>query len=228
MERKECVLDILLKSEEDVLDDKSVIVSLKDAKAKVFEILNDLNQEKKEMAQHEEEIPPFRILAQKLKDVIVLLDLLGESDSALPLPKNGFMKLIDTLEFDNKLDKFLPAFIDKVLDIVLPSLKSKNRYILQLGSNYILQTKSRIKVLSNFETLIKTLLDITNSNEDEEQNWKEKFQKAAEVYANSEDKNDPKEEKLVKEQIDALIVRDGQACGRVLNIEQTLVQRWFY
>ena len=51
MERKECVLDILLKSEEDVLDDKSVIVSLKDAKAKVFEILNDLNQEKKEMAQ---------------------------------------------------------------------------------------------------------------------------------------------------------------------------------
>ena len=196
MERKECVLDILLKSEEDVLDDKSVIVSLKDAKAKVFEILNDLNQEKKEMAQHEEEIPPFRILAQKLKDVIVLLDLLGESDSALPLPKNGFMKLIDTLEFDNKLDKFLPALIDKVLDIVLPSLKSKNRYILQLGSNYILQTKSRIKVLSNFETLIKTLLDITNSNEDEEQNWKEKFQKAAEVYANSEDKNDPKEEKI--------------------------------
>merc|ERR1719510_260059 len=99
MERKECVLDILLKSEEDVLDDKSVIVSLKDAKAKVFEILNDLNQEKKEMAQHEEEIPPFRILAQKLRDVIVLLDLLGQTDLSLPLPKNGFMKLIDTLEF---------------------------------------------------------------------------------------------------------------------------------
>ena len=227
MERKECVLDILLKSEEDVLDDKSVIVSLKDAKAKVFEILNDLNQEKKEMAQHEEEIPPFRILAQKLKDVIVLLDLLYQSDLAMPLPKNGFMKLIDTLEFeDNKLDKFLPSLIDKVLDIVLPSLKSKNRYILQLGSNYILQSKSRIKVQRNFETLIKTLLDITNnSEEDEEQNWKEEFQKAAEAYANSEDKNDPKEEKLVKEQIDALIIRDGQAYGRVLNIEQTLIQR---
>ena len=160
MERKECVLDILLKSEEDVLDDKSVIVSLKDAKAKVFEILNDLNQEKKEMAQHEEEIPPFRILAQKLRDVIVLLDLLGQTDLSLPLPKNGFMKLIDTLEFDNKLDRFLPSLIDKVLDIVLPSLKSKNRYILQLGSNYILQSKSRIKVQSNFETLIKTLLDL--------------------------------------------------------------------
>ena len=224
MERKECVLDILLKSEEDVLDDKSVIVSLKDAKAKVFEILNDLNQEKKEMAQHEEEIPPFRILAQKLRDVIVLLDLLGQTDLSLPLPKNGFMKLIDTLEFDNKLDRFLPSLIDKVLDIVLPSLKSKNRYILQLGSNYILQSKSRIKVQSNFETLIKTLLDITNS-EDREENWKEKFQKAAEAYANSEDKNDPKEEKLIKEQIDALIIRDGQAYGRVLNIEQTLIQR---
>ena len=35
----------------------SVIVSLKDAKAKVFEILNDLNQEKKAMAEIDIEIP---------------------------------------------------------------------------------------------------------------------------------------------------------------------------
>ena len=35
----------------------SVIVSLKDAKAKVFEILNDLNQEKKAMGEIDIEIP---------------------------------------------------------------------------------------------------------------------------------------------------------------------------
>ena len=48
-ERKDGVLDILLKSEEDVLDDKYIVVALKEAKAKVFEILNDLNLEKKNM-----------------------------------------------------------------------------------------------------------------------------------------------------------------------------------
>ena len=46
-ERKDGVLEILLKTEEDVLDDKGLVVALKDAKAKVFEILNDLNIEKK-------------------------------------------------------------------------------------------------------------------------------------------------------------------------------------
>ena len=48
-ERKDGVLDILLKSEDDILDDKSIVISLKEAKAKVFEILNDLNLEKKTM-----------------------------------------------------------------------------------------------------------------------------------------------------------------------------------
>lgn len=46
-ERKDGVLDILLKTEEDVLDDKNLVVALKDAKAKVFEIINDLNIERK-------------------------------------------------------------------------------------------------------------------------------------------------------------------------------------
>ena len=46
-ERKDGVLEILLKTEEDVLDDKNLVVALKEAKAKVFEILNDLNLEKK-------------------------------------------------------------------------------------------------------------------------------------------------------------------------------------
>ena len=36
-----------MKTEEDVLDDKGLVVALKEAKAKVFEILNDLNIEKK-------------------------------------------------------------------------------------------------------------------------------------------------------------------------------------
>ena len=46
-ERKDGVLEILLKTEEDVLDDKGLVVALKEAKAKVFEILNDLTLEKK-------------------------------------------------------------------------------------------------------------------------------------------------------------------------------------
>ena len=48
-ERKDGVLEILLKTEEDVLDDKGLVVALKEAKAKVFEILNDLNLEKKNL-----------------------------------------------------------------------------------------------------------------------------------------------------------------------------------
>ena len=51
-ERKDGVLDILLKCEEDILDAKGLVVALKDAKAKVFEILNDLNIEKKNLAQN--------------------------------------------------------------------------------------------------------------------------------------------------------------------------------
>ena len=91
-ERKENVLEILLKSEEDVLDDKSVIVSLKEAKAKVFEILNDLNQERKEMVSLENTLPVYRGIAQRLHYLLRLLDLLGPSNSVLP--KTGFMHLI--------------------------------------------------------------------------------------------------------------------------------------
>ena len=52
VQKKDGVLEILLKCEEDILDAKGLVVSLKDAKAKVFEILNDLNVEKKNMAQN--------------------------------------------------------------------------------------------------------------------------------------------------------------------------------
>ena len=221
-ERKENVLDILLNSDEDVLNDKKIIVSLKDAKAKVFEIYNDLNQEKKEMAVLEAEFPHFQTIADKINDVITLLDLISEVDRSVPLPKNGFMKLIDSLEFENKMDNFLPNLMDEILNIVLPSLQSKNRYILQLGCNYISGLKAKIKSISNFTTLVKRLLDITNNGSVE--NWKTDFEQAAKDYINTkEEKNDPKEEKLIQEQIDALIIKDGQAFGRVLNVEQTLI-----
>ena len=124
---------------------------------------------------------------------------MGLVSQLLKWPLNlKFLPSIDILEFENKLDNFLPYLIDQVLDIVLPSLKSKNRYILQLGCNAILNSKSRIKVLTNFEILIKKLLEITNNNRE---NWKEEFQQAAEAYVNSEEKNDPLEDKLIKEQI---------------------------
>ena len=73
VERKDNVLDILLKTEDDVLDDKSVIVSLKDAKAKVFEILNDLNMEKKAMAEIDIEIPRYKFISQRLRGLINLI-----------------------------------------------------------------------------------------------------------------------------------------------------------
>ena len=106
-ERKENVLEILLKSEEDVLDDKSVIVSLKEAKAKVFEILNDLNQERKEMVSLENTLPVYRGIAQRLHYLLRLLDLLGPSNSVLP--KTGFMHLIGKAQNLN-LARFTKSF----------------------------------------------------------------------------------------------------------------------
>ena len=66
-ERKDGVLEILLKTEEDVLDDKGLVVALKEAKAKVFEILNDLNIEKKNQRNLEVFNLLFMYLRQELK-----------------------------------------------------------------------------------------------------------------------------------------------------------------
>jgi hypothetical protein len=219
LERKDNVLDILLKSEEDVLDDKGVIVALKDAKAKVFEILNDLNQERKEMTTLEEDIPQYKSVALRLKSLIKLLDLLAESEPASPMPKTGFVKLMDDLPTCSALTDLLPLLMEKVLSIVLPSLRSKNRYLLQLGCNVILATKATVQLYSSLEILIKQLFDIPDDDAD----LAKKTAAAAEHYFKPENENDKEEEMIVRDQLRALEVRDGQAFGRVINIEQTLI-----
>jgi len=50
----------IINAEEDVLDDKGVIEALKEAKADVFETLNDLTAEKKLMIQMEKKVPSFK------------------------------------------------------------------------------------------------------------------------------------------------------------------------
>lgn len=220
MERKDNVLDILLKSDEDVLDDKSVVVSLKDAKAKVFEILNDLNQEKKEMKVLEEDLPEYKRITVKLRCLLELLDLMDDSESPSPLPKTGFIKLAEGLDFPKSECKanFLAMVVDKVLNTVLPSLMSKNRYILQLGANIILQGQSQ-RLSSKLEQCITELFNISQGTLDWEKNM------LATIHEHFASKHDSIEEEdgVLDDQVKALQVKDGQAYGRVIRVEQTLV-----
>lgn len=224
VERKDNVLDILLKTEEDVLDDKSVIVSLKDAKAKVFEILNDLNQEKKEMLEIEQDLPTYRLIAQKLRGLINILDLLFPNSNASPLPVGSFIKLIeettldDEMETEEKILKFLPTFLDKVSKIVLPSLPSEHRYILQMGCNIILKTKSTKPMSSSFEVLIKKLFEVDLHKD------REVINQALIEYVNPVNENEPHEEETVKEQFDALLCQDQANFNQVIQVEQTLIE----
>ena len=222
IERKENVLEILLKTEEDVLDDKSVIVSLKDAKAKVFEILNDLNQEKKEMVCIENSLPGFKFIASQMRGMINLLDLLAPTQNSSPLPVVAFMKLIEEINVENEnLDNFLVDMSDKVLDIALPSLSSKNRYILQMGCNVLLHAKAGKQMSNSFETLMKHLFDL----QDDQEHWKSLAQEALEDYLNPVNENDPIEEASVKEQFNAFISRDDLIFEKVLHVERSLVEK---
>ena len=224
IERKDNVLDILLKTEEDVLDDKSVIVSLKEAKAKVFEILNDLNQEKKEMVCIENSLPGFRIIAHKLRGMINLLDLLAPNSNSSPLPVVAFMELIENVsatgDTSENMAEFLKELSEKVLDIALPSLLSKNRYILQMGCNILLNAKADYQMSSNFETLMKHLFDIKDDSND----WKEAAKEALDSYLDPVNENVKKEEENVKEQFHAFLNKDGHAFEKIINIEKSLIE----
>ena len=50
----------IINAEDDVLDDKGVIEALKEAKADVFETLNELTAERKLMVNMEKRVPPFK------------------------------------------------------------------------------------------------------------------------------------------------------------------------
>ena len=55
---------MIINAEEDVLDDKGVIEALKEAKAEVFETLNDLTAEKKAMTNMEKSVPEFKTVTK--------------------------------------------------------------------------------------------------------------------------------------------------------------------
>ena len=75
--------------------------------------------------------------------------------NASPLPVVAFMKQIETITSAENTDDFLPAFVDRVMEIVLPSLLSKNRYVLQMGCNVLLQSQSDSTMSNSFELLMK-------------------------------------------------------------------------
>ena len=221
------MLDILLKSEEDVLDDRGVIAALKDAKAKVFEIMNDLTQEKKEISILEESIPKYRASAQKLKSFTKLLELLSKSDSSCPMPKTGFIKLLDSMEVCPDVDGLLTTAFDKVLKEVLPSLRSRNRYVLQMGCNVIAETEAKIELYSSLEGLFKALFDLSRIDTDTDEAGSKKFKEglasALEEYFKSDHENPKDEEDVVRSNIEAMEINDDNVFRNVFEAEQSLV-----
>ena len=216
--RKDGVLDILLKCEDDVLDDKGLVVALKEAKAKVFEILNDLNTERKNMSQNlEVEVPKFKEAAGKMKKFTKVLDLLRDSDASCVLPKTGFIELIDGLESCESLSMLLHQVINKAIKVVLPSLRSKNRYVLQFGCNLIMNSPTKIEPYSTIETLMHRLFHA--------QDFTAEIDSAAQEYHSPANENDPNEEAEVKKNLEAMKSKDCSLFGSVLATEQTLIEQ---
>ncbi len=225
IERKDNVLDILLKTEGDVLDDKSVIVSLKDAKAKVFEILNDLNQERKELAAIDHDLPRYKFISQRMRSLIGLLNLLFPACNSSPLPVVSFLKLIMDIEHEEGLiDAFLPLFVDKVAQVLLPALASAKRFVLQMGCNCILYVKTTKPLSESFEILSKRLLESRPSTT----KWSlpaSAVEAALTEYLNPVNDIDPLERNVVAEQMQALLANQAQHFGRVLQVEQGLIEQ---
>ena len=78
-------------------------------------------------------------------------------------------------------------------------MQSKNRYVLQIGSNFIMETKTRIETYSHAETLLEKLFQVPREA------FLLELKKAAEIYFQAANDNDPKEEKEIRRNIDAVI-----------------------
>ena len=83
--------------------------------------------------------------------------------------------------------------------LILPSLQSKNRYVLQIGSNFIMETKTKIETYSQAETLLEKLFQAPRDN------FIKELTMAAETYFLPDNVNDPKEEKEIRRNIDAIV-----------------------
>ncbi len=93
-ERKEVVLRILLEAGEAMLDDQSLISGLKDAKAKVFEALTDLDAERKELDSLRTLCPPYEEAAARLSALSDACEVLRTRDGSFEfLPRYVFSEL---------------------------------------------------------------------------------------------------------------------------------------
>ena len=82
--------------------------------------------------------------------------------------------------------------------MILPSLQSKNRYVLQIGSNFIMETKTRIETYSHAETLLEKLFQAPRES------FLTDLKEAADIYFDPANDNDPREEKEIRRNIEAL------------------------
>ena len=223
-ERKDGVLEILLKCEEDILDAKGLVISLKDAKAKVFEILNDLNIEKKNMAQNlEVEVPRYREIAGKMRNFNRILDLLMDSEHASSmLPKTGFIDLIEEIEeTSHSPSVFLHKVIGQALKVVIPALSTKNRFVLQLGCNLVMNSPTKIEPFSALENLLSGMFNCQDLTPEELEKLKNEY--LTTCSSPETGSVDPKEVVEVKKNIQGLIevmsesASQGEAGSRQLS-----------
>ena len=132
------------------------------------------------------------------------------------------MKQIQEITGTSNIEDFLPAFVDQVMEIVLPSLLSKNRYVLQMGCNVLLQSQSDSTMSNIFELLMKRLFDIRHDDPD----WKKAADKALAEYLNPEvGRAQPLEQESVEVEFEAFLSRSHSAFGKVLSVEQSLVDK---
>ena len=150
------------------------------------------------------------------------IDLACPHSNASPLPVVAFMKQIQEINYTDNIDYFLPAFVDRVMETVLPSLLSKNRYVLQMGCNVLLQSQTDSTMSNSFELLMKRLFDITHDDPD----WKKLAEKALTEYLNPEvGQVQPLEQETVEAQFEAFLTRSQSDFGKVLSVEQNLVEK---
>ena len=132
------------------------------------------------------------------------------------------MKQIQEINYTDNIDYFLPAFVDRVMETVLPSLLSKNRYVLQMGCNVLLQSQTDSTMSNSFELLMKRLFDIKYDDLD----WKKVAEKALTEYLNPEvGQVQPLEQETVEAQFEAFLNRSQSDFGKVLSVERNLVEK---
>ena len=91
-----------------------------------------------------------------------------------------------------------------------------------MGCNILLQSQSDSTMSNSFELLMKRLFDIQHNDTD----WKKLADKALAEYLNPEvGRAQPLEIETVEAQFEAFLARTNIAFGKVLSVEQNLVEK---